>query len=86
MRGDGCSICADGRPDETAHGLRFLRGEHTDAYLGRHGPSRGYAYVVWRGRHVAEPSERWIRGDAEPVPDDELRRDVDTLRQRAGSL
>jgi diadenosine tetraphosphate (Ap4A) HIT family hydrolase len=141
-------MCADGRPDETAHGLRFLSGEHSDAYLGRHGPSRGYAYVVWRGAHVAEPTElepatacafwlevlnaarvierhynpcklnyellgngvphlhvhivpryiddtapgqplpneRWVRGDAEPAPDDVLRRDVDALRQLAAAL
>lgn len=140
-------MCADHRPDETANGLRFVRGEHSDAYLGRHGPSRGYSYVVWRGAHVAEPtelepatacafwlevlnaariierhyspcklnyeilgngvahlhvhivpryaddvapgqplpSECWVRGDVEPFPDDEIRREVGSLRRLAGA-
>jgi diadenosine tetraphosphate (Ap4A) HIT family hydrolase len=135
-------MCADGRPDEKPHGIRFLRGENTDAYLGRHAPARGYAFVVWRGPHVAEPteldradasafwlemlsaarlieihfnpcklnyevlgngvphlhahivpryvddvapgrplpSECWLRGDVDPVPDGELRRDAEALR------
>ncbi len=50
-------MCRDERTDEKPNGLRFRRGECTDAYLGRHGPARGYAYVIWRGRHVAEPTE-----------------------------
>lgn len=30
---------------------------HSDAYLQRHGVVRGYSLVIWRGRHVAEPTE-----------------------------
>ena len=57
MRGEACPMCESGRVDETPHGIRFFNGEWSDAYLGREGPARGYAYVIWRGRHVAEPTE-----------------------------
>jgi len=56
-RGDGCPICAQGRPDETPHGLRFFAGEVTDAYLHRGGVQRGLSHVYFRGRHVVEPTE-----------------------------
>jgi diadenosine tetraphosphate (Ap4A) HIT family hydrolase len=56
-RGEGCGLCAEGRPDETPWGARFFAGEVTDAYLQRADVQRGYTVVVWRGRHVAEPTE-----------------------------
>jgi diadenosine tetraphosphate (Ap4A) HIT family hydrolase len=56
-RGDGCPICAEGRPDETPSGIRFFTGELTDAYLHRGGVQRGLTHVYWRGRHVVEPTE-----------------------------
>ena len=56
-RGEGCPMCAEGRPDETRHGIRFFGGEVADAYLQRAGIQRGYTVVIWRGRHVAEPTE-----------------------------
>ena len=56
-RGEGCPMCAEGRPDETAYGLRTLAGEVSDAYLQRRAVQRGYTIVIWRGRHVAEPTE-----------------------------
>lgn len=56
-RGEGCPICAEGRPDETAHGLRFFAGEVTDAYLHRGGIQRGLSHVYFRARHVVEPTE-----------------------------
>jgi diadenosine tetraphosphate (Ap4A) HIT family hydrolase len=34
-----------------------MAGRVSDAYLGRYPARRGYAYVIWRGRHVAEPTE-----------------------------
>lgn len=55
--GDGCPICEQGRPAETAHGVRFFAGQVTDAYLQRAAIQRGYSVVVWRGRHVAEPTQ-----------------------------
>jgi len=56
-RGNGCPLCAEGRPDETRYGLRFFAGEYTDAYLSRAGIQRGLSHVYWRGRHVVEPTE-----------------------------
>ena len=56
-RGEGCPMCAEARPDETRFGLRILAGNVTDAYLQRAGIQRGYTIVIWRGRHVAEPTE-----------------------------
>jgi diadenosine tetraphosphate (Ap4A) HIT family hydrolase len=56
-RGEGCPMCAEGRPEETRHGVRFFAGEVADAYLQREDVQRGYSVVIWRGRHVAEPTE-----------------------------
>ena len=50
-------MCEQGRPEETEHGARFFGGEVSDAYLQKAGVQRGYSVVVWRGRHVAEPTE-----------------------------
>ena len=50
-------MCAEGRPDETEFGLRIFGGEVVDAYLQRDGSQRGYTIAIWRGRHVAEPTE-----------------------------
>jgi diadenosine tetraphosphate (Ap4A) HIT family hydrolase len=56
-RGKGCPMCAGGRPDETPYGIRIKAGRYSDAYLQTHGIVRGYSIVIWRGRHVAEPTE-----------------------------
>jgi diadenosine tetraphosphate (Ap4A) HIT family hydrolase len=56
-RGQGCPMCEQGRPEETEHGARILAGEVSDAYLQRVDIQRGYTVVIWRGRHVAEPTE-----------------------------
>jgi diadenosine tetraphosphate (Ap4A) HIT family hydrolase len=56
-RGEGCPICAEGRPDENDFGIRVFAGEVSDAYLQRDGRQRGYTVANWRGRHVAEPTE-----------------------------
>jgi diadenosine tetraphosphate (Ap4A) HIT family hydrolase len=56
-QGEGCPMCEQGRPEETRHGVRFFAGEVSDAYLQREDIQRGYSVVVWRGRHVAEPTE-----------------------------
>jgi len=50
-------MCAEGRPDETPWGDRIFAGEVSDAYLQRADVQRGYTVVIWRGRHVAEPTE-----------------------------
>jgi diadenosine tetraphosphate (Ap4A) HIT family hydrolase len=56
-RGEGCPLCAEGRPDANRDGVRFYAGEVSDAYLRRSPIQRGLTVVVWRGRHVAEPTE-----------------------------
>jgi diadenosine tetraphosphate (Ap4A) HIT family hydrolase len=56
-RGAGCPMCAQGRPDETEYGTRIFAGKVSDAYLQKRDVQRGYVVVVWRGRHVAEPTE-----------------------------
>ena len=50
-------MCAEGRPEETPFGERIFAGEVSDAYLQRRDTQRGYTVIVWRGRHVAEPTE-----------------------------
>jgi diadenosine tetraphosphate (Ap4A) HIT family hydrolase len=56
-RGEGCPMCEQGRPDETPYGARIFAGEVSDAYLQRADKQRGYTISIWRGRHVAEPTE-----------------------------
>ena len=55
--GDGCPSCAEGRPDELPMGVRYFAGDVADAYLVRADIQRGLSIVVWRGRHVVEPTE-----------------------------
>ena len=50
-------MCAEGRPDETRFGARIFAGKVSDAYLQRPNIQRGYTVSIWRGRHVAEPTE-----------------------------
>jgi diadenosine tetraphosphate (Ap4A) HIT family hydrolase len=50
-------MCADGRPGETPWGVRIFAGDVSNAYLQRAAIQRGYTIVIWRGRHVAEPTE-----------------------------
>lgn len=54
--GIDCPMC-DGRPDETEHGVRFFTGRVSDAYLVRADVQPGMSVVIWRGRHVVEPTE-----------------------------
>jgi diadenosine tetraphosphate (Ap4A) HIT family hydrolase len=58
MRGKGCAMCAQGRLDENEFGIRVYRSDTADAYLQKGDVGqRGYCIVIWRGRHVAEPTE-----------------------------
>ena len=57
VRGTGCGMCESGRPESDEFGVRIRRTEHTDAYLQRADVRRGYTVVIWRGRHVCEPTE-----------------------------
>ena len=49
-------MCAR-RPEEDEFGVRFFSGQVADAYLQKVGIQRGYTIVIWRGRHVAEPTD-----------------------------
>jgi diadenosine tetraphosphate (Ap4A) HIT family hydrolase len=55
--GRGCPACEEGRPEETRDGIRFFAGDVLDAYLRRTDIQRGLTVAIWRGRHVAEPTE-----------------------------
>jgi diadenosine tetraphosphate (Ap4A) HIT family hydrolase len=57
IRGVGCPMCQAGRPDADRYGIRILEGRYSDAYLQRADVQRGYTIVIWRGRHVTEPTE-----------------------------
>ena len=56
-RGVGCPMCDQGRPEELPSGARVFAGSVSDAYLQRADVQRGYTVVIWRGRHVVEPTE-----------------------------
>jgi diadenosine tetraphosphate (Ap4A) HIT family hydrolase len=55
--GLNCPGCATERPAEEQHGVRFFATDHADAYLQRTTPAPGYSTVIFRGRHVADPTE-----------------------------
>ena len=55
-RGTGAR-CSGSGADETQHGLRVFDGRWADGYIGRYPVRPGYAFVVFKGRHVAEPGE-----------------------------
>ena len=57
LSGTKCSLCAEGRPEESGSRIRFYSSETADAYLHSHGVQRGYVVVIWRGRHVVEPTD-----------------------------
>jgi diadenosine tetraphosphate (Ap4A) HIT family hydrolase len=57
IRGVGCEMCEAGRPESDRYGVRILKGCYSDAYLQRAVVQRGYTLVIWRGRHVNEPTE-----------------------------
>jgi diadenosine tetraphosphate (Ap4A) HIT family hydrolase len=57
--GADCPMCASNDADhsETPHGVVIFNGRWSRGYLGRHPVRHGYGFLVWKGRHVAEPSE-----------------------------
>jgi diadenosine tetraphosphate (Ap4A) HIT family hydrolase len=55
--GAACSMCVASRPDEDEYGIRILAGRYSDASLQRADVQRGYTLVIWRGRHVVEPTD-----------------------------
>ena len=57
LSGTACPLCAEGRPEEVKGRIRFYASEFSDGYLHLGGVQRGYAAVIWRGRHVVEPTD-----------------------------
>jgi diadenosine tetraphosphate (Ap4A) HIT family hydrolase len=66
-------MCAQGRA-EVAHGsTRIFAGRVSDAYLVANDVGqRGYCVVIWRGRHVSDPTELSV-GEASTYFDEVLR-------------
>jgi diadenosine tetraphosphate (Ap4A) HIT family hydrolase len=54
--GRACPMCQD-RTDDNGSGVRIYAARYSDAYLQRASAQRGYTIVIWRGRHVVEPTE-----------------------------
>jgi diadenosine tetraphosphate (Ap4A) HIT family hydrolase len=50
-------MCQNPRLDSDKYGIRIHAGPYSDAYLQRADVQRGYTIVIWRGRHVNEPTE-----------------------------
>lgn len=58
FRGEGCPMCAQGRPEENEFGIRVYRSDTSDGYLQKADVGqRGYCLVIWRGRHVADVTQ-----------------------------
>jgi diadenosine tetraphosphate (Ap4A) HIT family hydrolase len=57
IRGINCEMCESGRPDSDEYGIRIRATTNTDAILQRASVQPGYTLVIWRGRHVNEPTE-----------------------------
>jgi diadenosine tetraphosphate (Ap4A) HIT family hydrolase len=73
VRGKDCPMCAEGRPDEIRGTMRIASGRVSDAYLVRNDVGqRGYAVVIWRGRHISDPTEL-SKDDASAYFDEVLR-------------
>jgi diadenosine tetraphosphate (Ap4A) HIT family hydrolase len=57
VAGEGCPVCAEGRPDESNGRVRVYRGDVLDAYLNRDDAAIGYTVAFWRGSHVTEATQ-----------------------------
>jgi diadenosine tetraphosphate (Ap4A) HIT family hydrolase len=57
ISGRACPMCLSTRPERDRYGVRVHTGPYSDAYLQRAGVQHGYTLVIWRGRHVTEPTE-----------------------------
>jgi diadenosine tetraphosphate (Ap4A) HIT family hydrolase len=58
VRGEGCAMCAQGRPEENEFGILVYRSDTSDGYLQKADVGqRGYCLVIWRGRHVADVTQ-----------------------------
>jgi hypothetical protein len=74
--GVACPLCDEGRPEATAHAVRFFAGEVSDAYLVR-------ADIVPRYADDPRPGWPFPFPDPDPpaMPEARLMRDVEALRR-----
>jgi hypothetical protein len=56
LSGVRCILCAEGRPEEQGARFRFYASACSDGYLHLQGVQRGYVALIWRGRHVVDPT------------------------------
>jgi diadenosine tetraphosphate (Ap4A) HIT family hydrolase len=56
-RGAECPMCANQGLEDNGFGRRVLQGEFADVFLQRTTPLPGYCIAVWKGEHVAEPTQ-----------------------------
>lgn len=57
IRGIGCEMCESTRPEADRYGIRIMATKNTEGVLQRANIQRGYTLVIWRGRHITEPTE-----------------------------
>jgi diadenosine tetraphosphate (Ap4A) HIT family hydrolase/uncharacterized glyoxalase superfamily protein PhnB len=50
-------MCDESDSDDKPGGIRILNGRWCNAYLARWAVRPGYGYAIWKGSHVAEPTE-----------------------------
>jgi diadenosine tetraphosphate (Ap4A) HIT family hydrolase len=55
--GEGCPACLQGRVEEDEWGVRYHAGPVSDVYLMRTPAQPGHSVVMFRGRHVADPTD-----------------------------
>ncbi len=56
-QGEGCVLCGRSEIEDDEWGTRLFSGSAVDAFAVKTGVVAGYVIAVWRGRHVAEPTE-----------------------------
>lgn len=55
--GEDCVLCGRSDIDEDEWGIRVFSGESVDGFAWKTGVIAGYVVAVWRGEHVAEPTQ-----------------------------
>ncbi|PZG46680.1 histidine triad (HIT) protein [Spongiactinospora gelatinilytica] len=57
MDGRACACGSAPAPGDAGDRIRVYAGRVSDAFLMRHAAQRGYAVVVWKNGHAAEPAD-----------------------------
>ena len=56
-RGDACVLCSRSSIEDDEWGTRVFSGSAIDVFVWKTGVVPGYVVAIWRGRHVAEPTD-----------------------------